>query len=159
MSAAPARQDYGSAVAASLIAEGAFVALTMGLMAARGNDPWKPTRASASLVFGPEVARPAGFVPGGVALGLGMHVAYSVVAGGAYAALRPRLGLSPVPAGLVTGGVVYALGSFIVPAALGSWVEPMKKSKKEKGMAALTHAFYGVVFGLANDRLSRRRKS
>ena len=158
MSRAPARGDYRAGITASLVAEMAFAGLMMGLMAARGKDPWKPTRASASLVFGPEVAEPPGFVPADVARGLTMHVTYSVIAGGLYAALLPRLRLSPVQGGLVTGGVLYALGSYILPATLGDWVEPMKKSPKEKAMTAVTHAFYGVVFGLAyENRIKRSR--
>ena len=150
---------YAAAIAASLVAETAFVALMMALMAARGKDPWKITRASASLVFGPEVAEPRGFVPGDVARGLSMHVTYSMIAGGLYAALLPRLRLTPVQGGLVTGGVLYALGSYILPATLGDWVEPMKKSPKEKAMTAVTHAFYGVVFGLAYKKFIERRRA
>ena len=156
MSRASARPNYRAGVTASLVAETAFVALMMGLLAARGKDPWKITRASASLVFGPGVAEPPGFVPGDVARGLSMHVTYSVIAGGLYAALLPRLRLSPVQGGLVTGGVLYALGSYILPAALGDWVEPMKKSPKEKAITAVTHAFYGVVFGAVYDQLTKR---
>ena len=80
MSWAPTQPDYRAGITASLIAEGAFVALMMGLVAARGKDPWKITRASASLVFGPGVAEPPGFVPGHVAPGLSMHVTYSATA-------------------------------------------------------------------------------
>lgn len=158
MSRVPIRGDYRAGITASLVAETAFVGLMMGLMAARGKDPWKITRASASLVFGPEVAEPSGFVPADVARGLTMHVTYSVIAGALYTALLPRLRLSPVQGGLVTGAVLYALGSYILPAALGDWVEPMKKSPKEKAMTALTHAFYGVVFGLAYQQLIRRSR-
>lgn len=158
MSGTSLRADYGAGITASLIAETAFVALMMGLMTARGKDAWKPTRASASLVFGPGVAEPPGFVPADVARGLSMHVTYSVIAGGLYAALLPRLRLTPTQGGLVTGGVLYALGSYILPAMLGEWVEPMNKSPKEKVMTAMTHAFYGVVFGLAYRELTKRRR-
>lgn len=158
MSHAPVRGEYWAGITASLVAETAFVGLMMGLMAARGKDPWKITRASASLVFGPGVAEPPGFVPGDVARGLSMHVIYSVMAGGLYAALLPKLRLTPVQGGLVTGGVLYALGSYILPATLGDWLEPMKKSPKEKAMTAVTHAFYGVVFGLVYDRLTKRSR-
>ena len=106
MSRAPAQAHYREGITASLVAETAFTAVMMGLMTARGKDPWKPTRASASLVFGPGVAEPPGFVPGDVARGLTMHVTYSVIAGGLYAALLPRLRLTPVQGGLVTGGVL-----------------------------------------------------
>ena len=147
---------YREGITASLVAEAAFTAVMMGLMAARGKDPWKPTRASASLVFGPGVAEPPGFVPGDVARGLTMHVMYSVIAGAMYAALLPRLRLTPVQGGLVTAGVLYALGSYILPATLDDWVEPMKKSTKEKAMTAVTHAFYGVVFGLAYREPTKR---
>jgi type III secretory pathway component EscT len=71
----------------------------------------------------------------------------------------PRLRLSAVQAGLVTGGVLYALGSYILPATLGDWVEPMMKSPQEKAMTAVTHAFYGVVFGLAYEKLTKRRRA
>jgi hypothetical protein len=91
-----------------------------------------------------------------VVRGLGMHVTYSVIAGGAYAALLPRLRLTPVQAGLVIGGLFYALGSYILPAALGDWVEPMEKSPEEKAITAVIHAMYGVVFGIAYQTLTRR---
>lgn len=42
----------------------------------------------------------------------------------------------------MTGGVLYALGSYILPATLGAWVEPMKKPPREKAMTAVTHAIY-----------------
>jgi hypothetical protein len=146
--------DYTAGIVASLVAETAFVGVMMGLMAAHGKDPWKPTRASASLVFGPEVAEPPGFVPADVVRGLSMHVTYSMLAGELYAVLLPRLKLTPVQGGLVTGGVFYALGSYILPGAFPEWVAPMKKSLKEKVMTAVVHAFYGVVFGLAYGALT-----
>jgi hypothetical protein len=152
------RANFRAGISASLVAEAAFVPSMMALMAARGKDPWMVTRASASLVFGPEVATPPGFVPADVARGLTMHVTYSVIAGVLYAALLPRLHLSPVQAGLVAGGVLYALGSYILPATLGEWVQPMVKSPREKAMTAVMHAFYGVVFGLAFKQLTNRRK-
>ena len=152
------RPNLRAGITASLVAETAFLALMMGLMAGRGKDPWKITRASASLVFGPSVAEPPGFVPGDGARGLSMHVIYSVIAGGIYAALLPKLRLTPVQGGLVTAGMLYALGSYILPATLGDWVEPMKKSPKEKAMTAVTHAFYGVVFGMAYDQLTKRSR-
>lgn len=85
-----------------------------------------------------------------------MHVIYSAIAGVLYAALLPRLRLTPVQGGLLTGGVLYGLGSYVLPAALGDWVEPMMKSPKEKAMTAVTHAFYRVMLGLAYEQLSKR---
>lgn len=64
MSRAPMRVNYRAGVIASLTAEAVFTATMMGLLHLRGKDLWNVTRASASLVFGPEVARPPGFVPG-----------------------------------------------------------------------------------------------
>jgi hypothetical protein len=154
-----ASPDFAAGIAASLTAEAAFLATMMGLARMQEKDPWKVTRASASLGFGPEVAEPPGFVPGDVARGLSMHLTYSVIAGGLYAALLPRLRLTPVQGGLVTGGVLYALGSYILPETLGEWVEPMQKSPKEKAMTAVVHAFYGVVFGLTyRNRIKRSRR-
>ena len=106
MSRAPVQPKYREGITASLVVETAFTAVMMGLMAARGKDPWKPTRASASLVFGPGVAESPRFVPEDVAKGLSVHVTYSVIAGGLYAALLPRLRLTPFQGGLVTGGVL-----------------------------------------------------
>jgi hypothetical protein len=153
-----ASPDYAAGIAASLTAEAVFLATMMGLARTQERDPWKVTRASASLVLGPEIAEPPGFVPGDVARGLSMHLTYSVIAGGLYAALLPRLQLTPVQGGLVTGGVLYALGSYILPGTLGDWVEPMKKSPKEKAMTAVVHAFYGVVFGLTYKNLIERSR-
>lgn len=108
---------------------------------------------------GPEVPEPPGFVPGDVATVLTLHVAYNVIAGGIYAALLPRLRFTPVQGGLLTGGVLYLLGTFVLPAALGEWVAPMQKSPKVKTMAAVMHAFYGVVFGLAYRKLTKRSRT
>lgn len=149
---------YARAVAASLVAETVFVAATMAMAQLRGKDPWHVTRASASLVFGPAVASPPGFVRGDVARGLAAHVMYSVVAGGIYGALLPRLRLTPVQGGLVAGGVLYLLGSYLLPDVLGEWVAPMRKSPEEKAMAAVMHAVYGVVFGLTYGVLTERRE-
>lgn len=158
MSRTPQRANYRAGVAASLTAEAVFTVTMMGLLHLRGKDPWHVTRASASLVFGPEVARPPGFVPGDVARGLSMHVTYSLIAGGTYAALLPGLRLTPVQGGLVTGAVLYALGSYILLGTLGEWMAPMKKSPKGKAVAAVMHAFYGVVFGLAYHQLTKRSR-
>lgn len=150
--------DYRSGIASSLVAEAVFVAVGMGMLYLRGGDPWHIVRASASLVFGPDVASPPDFVPGDVARGAGMHVAYSLVTGAVYATLLPRLRLTPVQGGLVAGGVLYLLGTWLLPAALGDWVAPMRKSGAEKIVAAGMHVLYGVVFGVAYRVISERRR-
>lgn len=53
MRRAPMRANYRAGVIASLTAEAVFTATMMRLLHLRGKDPWKVTRASASLVFGP----------------------------------------------------------------------------------------------------------
>lgn len=121
----------------------------MGLAAAQGKDPWHVTRAPASLLIGPDAVHPAGFVAPDVALGLAMHAVLGALVGVLYAALLPRLRLSPVAGGLVAGGVLYLLGSWVLPTLFPVWLSAMSKAPVERLVAAATHAVYGVVFGLA----------
>lgn len=149
------RGHYGAGVAASLVAETAFVLLTMALAFVRGRDPWHVTRAPASMLVGPAAADPPGFAAGDVALGLATHGAMAVAVGLAYAALLPRLRWSPVAGGLLTAAVLYVIGFWILPALWPHWLSPMRLPMPERLVSAATHAAYGVVFGVAYRALAR----
>ena len=142
------RNDYGSGIAASLGAEVVFMAIMMGLSKAQGKDPWHITRAPASLVMGPAATHPPGFYAPDVTRGLAMHAILSVLVGAAYVELLKRSNLSPVAGGVITGEVLYTLGTYILPNVFPRWLSPMAKSKKERVVAAGTHALYGITFGL-----------
>lgn len=143
-----ARHGYASAIAASLGAEVVFVGVTMGLSQLQGKDPWHITRAPASLLVGPAATHPAGFHASDVALGLAMHLVLGVLVGVAYAELLRRFPLPPVVAGLLAGGLLYTLGTYVLPELFPYWFSPMEKGPRERGMAAATHALYGLAFGL-----------
>lgn len=120
----------------------------------RGMDPWMVTRMPGSFLLGPDAVRPPGFEPGDVVIGMLAHLGLGILVGLLYAALRPRLGVSPVAGGLITGGILYALGFWILPLAFPEWLSPFWLPPTEKMLEAVTHAVYGWVFGVVFARLT-----
>lgn len=148
------RPRYAAGITASLIAEAVFIAVNMPILAAMGKDVWAVARMPGSLVAGPSVMEPPGLVPADVLLGLGMHAALGVLVGLVYAALLPRLGVSPITAGLIAGAVLYLFGFLILPAVFPGWLAPFRVPPLMHVIEIITHAVYGVVFGLAFRRLA-----
>ncbi len=146
------RPRYAAGITASLIAEAVFIALNMPILAVMGKDVWAVARMPGSLVAGPSVMEPPGFVPADVLLGLGMHVALGILVGVVYAVLLPRLGVSPTVGGLIAGAVLYLLGFVLLPAVFPDWLAPFRVPPLMHMIEIITHAVYGVVFGLAFRR-------
>jgi hypothetical protein len=146
------RPRYAAGITASLIAEAVFIAVNMPILAVMGKDAWAVARMPASLVAGPAVMEPPGFVPADVLLGLGMHVALGILVGVVYAVLLPRLGVSPILGGLTAGAVLYLLGFLLLPAVFPDWLAPFRVPPLMHMVEIITHAVYGVVFGLAFRR-------
>ncbi|CAN5861508.1 hypothetical protein BH20GEM3_BH20GEM3_04470 [soil metagenome] len=146
------RPRYAAGVTASLIAEAVFIAVNMPILAVIGKDAWAVARMPGSLVAGPSVMEPPGFVPADVLLGLGMHVALGILVGVVYAVLLPRLGVSPIVGGLIAGAVLYLLGFVLLPAVFPDWLAPFRVPPLMHVIEIITHAVYGVVFGLAFRR-------
>jgi hypothetical protein len=149
------RPHYLAGVAASLAAEVVFIAMVMMVSWLRGKDPWMVTRMPGSFVLGPDAVRPPGFEPGDVLIGMLAHLLLGVLVGLIYAALRPRLGVSPVAGGLITGGILYALGFWILPVLFPGWLSPFWLPPTEKVLQVVAHAVYGWVFGMAFARFAR----
>lgn len=147
---------YRAGVYASLIAEAVFMAMVAMVSLLRGMDPWMVTRVPASFILGPDAVEPPGFVAGDVALGMFMHVVLSIIVGVSYAALLPRLRLSAIAGGLITGAVLYILGFWLLPILFPDQLSPFWLPAVGKALQAMAHAVYGVVFGLAYARLIRR---
>lgn len=145
---------FAEGVAASLVAEAAFVSMVAVISLLRGMSAWMVVRVPASLVLGPEAVQPPGFVPGDVLLGLLMHLWLGVLIGLVYAALLPRLGLSPVVGGLIAATVLYLLGFWILPQLFPDWLAPFWLPPAGRALQAGAHAFYGAVFGIAFQRLA-----
>lgn len=101
---------YAAGIGAALVAEAVFIVMVALISKLRGTDPWMVVRIPASLLLGPEAVRPPGFAAGDLLAGLATHALLSTLAGAIYAALLPRLRLSPVAGGLVTATVLYLLG-------------------------------------------------
>lgn len=141
------RTSFKAGVAASLVAEAVFIGVEMLVGWLRGKDPWMVTRVPGSFLLGPAATRPSGFVAGDVLLGLTTHLALAIIVGLAYAALLPRLGLSPVVGGLVTAAILYALGFWTLPLLFPHWLAPFWLPPMGRALQALAHAIYGVVFG------------
>jgi hypothetical protein len=152
---APPSPRYRAGVYASLIAEAVFIALVAMVSLLRGMDPWTVTRGPAAFLIGPEAVQPPGFVANDVALGMLMHLILAVIVGLAYAILLPRLRLRPVAAGLITGGILYLLGFWLLPLAFPHWLAPFWLPPTGKLVEAAAHALYGIVFGLSYARLTR----
>lgn len=148
-----AHPHYRAGVAASLIAEAVFIAMVMMVSWVRGRDPWMVTRMPGSILSGPDAVKPPGFVPGDVIIGMLSHLWLGILVGLIFALLRPRLGVSPVVGGLITGGVLYALGFWILPLAFPEWLSPFWLPPTEKVLELFAHAVYGWVFGTAFARL------
>ncbi len=146
------RPRYAAGITASLIAEAVFIAVNMPILAVMGKDAWAVARMPASLVAGPSVMEPPGFAPADVLLGLGMHVALSILVGVVYAVLLPRLGVSRLVGGLIAGAVLYLLGFVLLPAVFPDWLAPFRVPPLMHMIEIITHAVYGVVFGLAFRR-------
>lgn len=140
---------YGAGVAASLVAETVFIGIVAVVSMLRGKDPWMVARVPGSILLGPEAVRPPGFVPGDVVLGLLLHLWLGILVGLVYAALLPRLGLSPVAGALVAAAVLYALGFWILPQLFPDWLSPFWLPPTGRALQAVAHAIYSVVFGLA----------
>lgn len=147
------RVSYSAGVAASLIAEAVFIAMVMMVSLIRRKDPWMVTRVPASFLLGPDAVQPPGFVPGDVLLGLTMHAAMAVAVGLIYAALLPRVGVSPVAGGLITAAILYAMGFWVLPLLFPVWLAPFWLPPVGRMLQAVAHVVYGVAFGLAYKRL------
>ena len=145
--------DYLAGILASLVAEAVFIAMVMMVAWIRGQDPWTVTRIPGSFVLGPEAVQPAGFVLGDVLVGMMMHLFLGIVVGLIYAALLPRLRRAPIAGGLIAGGILYLLGFWVLPLALPSWLGPFWLPPAGRALQAVAHAVYGVVFGLAYQRI------
>jgi hypothetical protein len=147
------RPDYRAGVAASLIAEAAFMLMVAMISLLRGMDPWMVARVPGSFLLGPEAVQPPGFVPGDVLLGLLMHLALGVVVGIVFTMLLPRLGISPITGGLIAGAVLYGLGFWLLPQLFPRWLAPFWLSPVGRALQAVAHLVYGLVFGYAYRRL------
>lgn len=146
--------SYSAGVAASLIAEAVFVAMVAMVSALRGMDPWMVTRMPGSFLLGPDAVQPPGFVSGDVLVGMMMHLWLGILVGLIYAALLPRLGLSPLTGGLLAGAVLYLLGFWLLPLLFPFWLSPFWLPPTDRALQAMAHAVYGVVFGTAYRRLT-----
>lgn len=145
---------YAAGIGASLIAEAAFIVLTVPVLAAMGRDIWAVVRMPAALVAGPPVMEPPGWVPADVLLGLSMHVGLGIVVGIFYALLLPRLALAPIIGGLLAGGLLYLIGFLLLPGIFPDWLAPFRVPPVMHAVEVLLHAVYGAVFGFAYLRLS-----
>jgi hypothetical protein len=147
--------SYTAGVTASLIAEAVFVAMVATVSALRGMDPWRVTRVPGSLLLGPEAVQPPGLVLPDVLVGMLMHLWLGILVGLVYAALLPRLGLSPLVGGLITGLVLYALGFWLLPLLFPAWLAPFWLPPTGRLLQAVAHLVYGAVLGWTYRRLLR----
>jgi hypothetical protein len=148
------RPRYAAGIGASLIAEAAFILLTMPVLAAMGKDVWAVVRMPAALVAGPGVMEPPGWVPGDVLLGVAMHAGLGILVGVVYAVLLPRLALAPIAGGVIAGAVLYVLGFVVLPALFPEWLAPFRVPPVMHAVEIVMHGIYGIVFGLAFRRLT-----
>lgn len=120
---------------------------------ARGKDPWAVVRMPATFLVGPAAVEPPGLVAGDVLLGVLGHLWMGVLIGLIFAALLPRLGISPITGGLITGAVLYVLGFWVLPLLFPQWLAPFWLPPADKVLEAVTHGLYGLVFGISFKRL------
>jgi hypothetical protein len=144
---------YRAGVVASLGGEAVFILMVAMVSLLRGMDPWMVARVPGSFVLGPSAVQPPGFVPGDVLIGLLMHLWLGILVGVTYAALLPRLRISPVMGGLIAAAVLYALGFWTLPLLFPRWLAPFWLPPTDRLLQAVAHAVYGWVFGYAYMRL------
>jgi hypothetical protein len=149
------RPRYGAGIGASLVAEAVFILSTMPILAVMGKDAWAVVRMPAALLAGPAVMQPRGWVPEDVLLGGAMHAGLAVLVGVLYAVLLPRIGVSAVAGGLITGAVLYVLGFLVLPAVFPEWLAPFRLPPVMYLVEIATHALYGLVFGWSYRRMAR----
>lgn len=147
--------NYAAGVTAALAGELAFLLLVTAVAIGQKMDPWQPSRMAATLLLGPAAMQPPGFVIEDVLVGLGMHAGMAVLVGVLYALLLPRLGLSPIAGGMVTGMLLYVLGFWLLPVLFPGWLAPFWLPPSGKVMQALAHLFYGFVFGWVYARRAK----
>lgn len=121
----------------------------------RDMDPWRVTRVPGSLLLGPDAVQPSASVPAEVAIGLAMHLFLAVLVGAIYAARLPRLGVSPVAGGLLTGAILYFLGFWVLPLLFPVWLASFWIGPVGKMLQAAAHVAYGLVFGWSYRHLTR----
>lgn len=149
------RPDYRAGVGASLMAEVIFIIMVAVVALVRGRDPWMVTRVPGSFLLGPAAVEPPGFVPSDVLIGMLMHLWLGILVGLVYAALIPRLRLSPVVGGLIAGALLYALGFWLLPQLFPERLAPFWLPPTGRALQAMAHAVYGLVLGYAYGRLLR----
>jgi hypothetical protein len=81
------------------------------------------------------------------------HVAYGVGTGILYELVRPMLPASPIVAGLLFGGAVWAGSYFKLMPELGLHPPADEDSKSRQLVMALAHAAYGIALAEADERL------
>lgn len=150
---------YGDGIVAALFAEAAFLLMMTAAALLMGMDAWQPSRMAGALVLGPAAMVPAGFDAGDVLTGLGMHAGMAVLVGLLYALLLPRLRLSPIAGGILTGMLLYLFGFWVLPLLFPEWLAPFWVPTSGKILQAVTHTFYGVVFGWVYARRVQRRQA
>ena len=87
---------------------------------------------------------------------LATHMGYGSAIGGVYALARPVLPRSPITAGLIFGGVVWATNYIGILPALRLYPSPMADSKPRMWTTIAAHAVYGVTLAATEQRLSHR---
>lgn len=126
-----------------------MVALTLAM---RGMDPWRVFRMPGAFVLGPDAVNPPGLVLHEVIVGLLIHLWLAILVGLVYAALLPRLRVSPVQGGLIAGALLYALGFWLLPHLFPEWLAPFRLPAVDRALQAVAHGVYGAVFGAAFQR-------
>jgi hypothetical protein len=147
------RSDYGAGVAASLVAEAVFIIMVAMVSVVRGMDPWMVTRVPAAFLLGPDAVQPPGFVPGDVLTGMLMHLWMSILVGLIYAAMLPRLKITPIVGGLIAGALLYLMGFWLLPLLFPAWLAPFWLPPMGRMLQAVAHAVYGLVFGIVFGQL------
>lgn len=81
------------------------------------------------------------------------HVAYGMGSGVLFGMIRPMLPSSPVAAGLLFGGAVWAVSYFGIMPKLGLYPSPDEDYEGRAVVMALAHAAFGIAAAEAYDGL------
>ncbi|MGI8551140.1 MAG: DUF6789 family protein [Dehalococcoidia bacterium] len=88
---------------------------------------------------------------------LGAHFGFGISFGAGYALVRPLLPDSPILAGLIWGGGIWATSYLGVLPALGLHPSPDDDSRSRTAVMIATHAIYGITTAIVERRLAPRK--
>jgi len=148
--------DWKAAISAGLVAGAVFMMLEMALVGTiGGQSPWGPPRMIAAMVMGKSVLPPpASFDFGIMMVAMMIHfmlsIVFGVILGWAISRWRMKL-VAALLVGTAFGLLIYFV-DFYLMTAIFPWF-----AMARGGIAAFSHAMFGLVLGWVYHAIASRR--